>query len=460
MAKDGQSGFEAVIGPAAAAAGRRELVGSAEDIERSLLGAGSPAREARRLATMRMVADLLCERAIAGKPLRSASGPIGRAARLTDLPEPTVRAMVGHIALRDPRTIAQPAPQAIRIQLQIVALLASLREASFWAPEADGRLACLAHAQGVPSPGLARVAARCFAAAAQTPVTARRRLVAVPVEGSRGPRGALAARAGPGGAGIATMGLRAAAPLIGLALDREAQLFSAEARAADAAGAARRALVRFGFDVHDGPAQEIAALQGEIRAFEGQVSEAFASDPRGELLLGRLQDLEARGVAVAEQIRALANSARSPAAAEAPVEEVLRGELRELGAAAGIEARLDLSGPVDEATDSQRIALLRGVQEALRNVHEHSGAERVAVRVEAGEERIEVEVEDDGCGFEPERVRGAAPATGRMGLAGIVERARLLGGACEVRSAPGGPTSIRMSLPRWRSPGGDGPGPS
>ena len=219
---------------------------------------------------------------------------------------------------------------------------------------------------------------------------------------------------------------------------------------AGAAGAAERALVRLGFDLHDGPAQGIAALQAEIRSLEGQVSEAFAGDPRAELLLGRLQDLEARSAVVAEQIRALARSAHSPADwVEEPVEEVLRGELRELRASTGIEADLELSGPVDAATPSQRIALLRGIQEALRNVREHSRARHVWLRVAAGDDRIEAEVRDDGRGFDAERVHAQAPLTGRMGLAGIVERLRLIGGDCEVRSAAGGPTSIRMSLPRW-----------
>jgi signal transduction histidine kinase len=146
----------------------------------------------------------------------------------------------------------------------------------------------------------------------------------------------------------------------------------------------------------------------------------------------------------------VAHSARSPGVAEQPVEEVLRGEvqaLREVGG--GIECELEVSGPVDAATQSQRIALLRGLQEALRNVREHSGARRVSVRVAAGAGRTEAEVRDDGCGFDPERVPGGTGPGGRMGLAGIAERARLIGGECEIASAPGGPTSVRLSLPRW-----------
>lgn len=224
----------------------------------------------------------------------------------------------------------------------------------------------------------------------------------------------------------------------------------AGAEAADPVGAAERALLRFGFDLHDGPAQGIAALQADIRGLRGKVAEVFDGDPRLELLLGRLQDLEARSAAIAEQIRTLARLTPFATAMDRePVEQMLRRELRELHAATGIKGELDLSGPVDAATDSQRIALLRGVQEALRNVREHSAARHVWLHVAAEDNRIEAEVRDDGCGFDVELARTRAPLRGRMGLAGIVERARLIGGDCEVASAPGGPTSIRISIPRW-----------
>jgi signal transduction histidine kinase len=179
------------------------------------------------------------------------------------------------------------------------------------------------------------------------------------------------------------------------------------------------------------------------------------------LLVDRLADLAAHAAALADQIRRVARAARAPAAAEAPVEEVLRGEVEALRAAAGIEAELEVGGPVDAATHSQRIALLRGVQEALRNVREHSRARRVTVRVAAGEHRTEAEVRDDGCGFDPERVGAEASAAGRMGLPGMVERARMLGGECDVVSAPGGPTTVKFSLPRWDPElRGGPPGPS
>jgi signal transduction histidine kinase len=58
---------------------------------------------------------------------------------------------------------------------------------------------------------------------------------------------------------------------------------------------------------------------------------------------------------------------------------------------------------------------------------------------------VELTVTDDGCGFDP---RGLD--TERLGLAGISERVRLLGGAVAIETSPGAGTIVRATLPQWR----------
>jgi signal transduction histidine kinase len=438
-----------VIDAAPAVAEPVALLAHAEEIERSLVLAGCTELEARRLATIALVARLLRDDAAAPGPLRSARAMIARATRLGDLSDAGLRLAAGELAMRDARSAAQEPWESIRTQLRLAMSVAELRRSSLWLPGPGGRLEVAAKVGGTPSRGAALVARRAFSDSRSTPASAARELVGVPVVQGSSTVGVLAGRTTRGFAGIAVRMLESAAPRIALALARQRLIEAAETSRAEATRASERALARFGFDVHDGPAQGIAALLADIRAFQGQVGAAFAEDPRVELLIGRLEDFEARSTAVANQIRRVARLAGSPATLEEPVEEVLRAELRALREAAGIEGELEMRGPVDAATPSQRIALLRGIQEALRNVREHSGARRVRVRVAAGADRTEAEVRDDGRGFDPERVLAQAPTRGRMGLAGIAERARLIGGECEIRSAPGGPTSIRISLPRW-----------
>jgi signal transduction histidine kinase len=441
--------FSAVL-DAAPGVDPKRLLAFAQENERALLLAGCAPADARRLATVRLVTELLLDAAGREGGTPSLSAVFARAAEVGGLPEISLRILSGRQALRDSSTALSEPRRAILLQLRTAAAIAPFRELSLWTADSAGHLERIADLDGqAPAEATARVARRVFDEAKATPPGRGRELVGVPVTRRALTVGALAGRTSRGDAAMALMALEMGVPPISLVLEREALLESADLHGAEAVKAAERALVRFGFDVHDGPAQGVAGLQADIRMLRRQVLEALADDGRAELIVGRLSDLEARSSLLADQIRGLARSASSPAALEEPVEEVLRGELQALRESTRIETKLDVFGPVDAATDSQRIALLRGIQEALRNVREHSGAREVRVWVAAGADRTEAEVRDDGRGFDLRRVRLDARRGGHMGLAGIAERVQLLGGECEIRSRPGGPTTIRMLLPRW-----------
>jgi signal transduction histidine kinase len=91
--------------------------------------------------------------------------------------------------------------------------------------------------------------------------------------------------------------------------------------------------------------------------------------------------------------------------------------------------------------DEYRTCIYRVVQETLRNVTRHAKAANAKVAVKLEPLQIRVEVEDDGCGFDPRYSKG-------MGLLGIEERARHLGGVVHFDSAPGRGTRISILLPR------------
>ena len=85
-------------------------------------------------------------------------------------------------------------------------------------------------------------------------------------------------------------------------------------------------------------------------------------------------------------------------------------------------------------------------RELLTNAVKHSGARHVVVTVAADPERIELEVRDDGTGFDPAR-REAALAAGHVGLASSEQRVRSAGGELIVSSTPGGGTRVQAVLP-------------
>jgi signal transduction histidine kinase len=73
----------------------------------------------------------------------------------------------------------------------------------------------------------------------------------------------------------------------------------------------------------------------------------------------------------------------------------------------------------------------------------------VEVRLQVRRNTVDVRVTDNGNGFEVNRSLALAAQRGRLGLVGMGERMRMLGGTLDIDSAPGGPTTLRFSLPRW-----------
>jgi two-component system NarL family sensor kinase len=88
--------------------------------------------------------------------------------------------------------------------------------------------------------------------------------------------------------------------------------------------------------------------------------------------------------------------------------------------------------------------LYRIAQEALGNALRHAGAREITVQLVTAPERIALTVEDDGRGFEPGSNSGGGR---RFGLVGLAERARLLGGALSVSSAPEAGTRVEAVVP-------------
>jgi signal transduction histidine kinase len=214
------------------------------------------------------------------------------------------------------------------------------------------------------------------------------------------------------------------------------------------ADAAERRLQRLRFDLHDGPQQEVHLLAQDLALFREQLAGMISGHPDRARALGRLDDLEAQLIALDEDLRRLVTATRSPLLAVA-LGEALHGLADAFATRTGISPRVEMAGEIDSLTDSQQIALLSIVREALSNVRLHSTAARVEIVLRADEAAITVEVHDDGGGFDPGPAGARAAQSGRLGLVGMHERMRMLGGRTEIRSAPGGPTTVSAWLPRW-----------
>ncbi len=217
------------------------------------------------------------------------------------------------------------------------------------------------------------------------------------------------------------------------------------------AEANERLLVRLGFDLHDGPLQQVYVLAQDLRRLRDGVERLLDEADRNPVL-GCFDDLESQLGELHRDLSDLAHSLEPRALLQEPLPEAIRRELSIFERRTDVSTSLALTGSFDRLSDSQRIALLRVLQEALNNVRRHSGARSVAVAVSEEDGCVRLELRDDGHGFDADGADPAADPNRGLGLVGMRERVRLLGGSLEVDSRPGGPTTVVATLPRWEAP--------
>jgi len=148
-------------------------------------------------------------------------------------------------------------------------------------------------------------------------------------------------------------------------------------------------------------------------------------------------------------LRRLSTSVQSPFLSPGSLLESLQRVADAFAKRTGILPETNVSADLSGLSESQEIALLALVQEALSNVRKHSDASTVRIAIAPDPEGIRAQVTDDGRGFDPETTVARAARAGRLGLVGMHERVRMLGGQTRIESKPGGPTVVSAVLPRW-----------
>jgi signal transduction histidine kinase len=202
------------------------------------------------------------------------------------------------------------------------------------------------------------------------------------------------------------------------------RLESLSRRLVEVQEAERRALSR---ELHDEVGQILASLRLRL---EGGTDQAAAEV---QTILGQLLD----------RVRGLSMDLRPPTLDELGLLPTLLWHFERYQDETGVRVEFRSRDAEGRLAAGVETAAFRIVQEALTNVARHARVAEVEVSLEAGAEGLELRVEDRGCGFEP------APATSGAsgGLAGMQERARLLGGRLRVESAPGRGTRLVAVLP-------------
>ena len=193
---------------------------------------------------------------------------------------------------------------------------------------------------------------------------------------------------------------------------------------------------RLALDLHDAVSQKLFGLVLNAEA----AATLLERDPEAARdQVARLQSLAREAL---EELRSLVFELRPPELARDGLAGALRKHVELLRRLGPHELELDLGE--EPASDSARDReVLRIAQEALQNAIKHAGASRIGVRLDAGDGRLVLEVEDDGVGFEPD---GRETRARSLGLTSMQERAERLGGRLAISSAPGRGTTVRLEL--------------
>jgi signal transduction histidine kinase len=376
-------------------------------------------------------------------------GAAAAVAEACALPLSAARYVLFGGAVGNPRLLELPPLVAVEIQLGLLLGFDVLADVSLWVQSPNG-IECIASLGSGDRPS------RRIRAEAKATLRRRSRLSllggsqlrSIPVLRFGGAYAAIVGRLGSVEQDVADAYLTEAAAALSPVIEREHLLEHSATRERTLVASAERRLMRLGFDLHDGPIQDVLALAADVQLLQRQVY-PFVLEEYREQTAGRFDDLSSRLVELDRQLRELAHSLETKSVISRPLGEILHREVDGFAERSGIHAALEIRGDPDSLSSAQRITVFRAIQEALANVREHAGATNVSVRVRARRSAIELQIVDDGMGFEVERALAKAAQRGRLGLVGIGERVRMVGGTFELESAPGGPTTLKLTLPRW-----------
>ena len=221
-------------------------------------------------------------------------------------------------------------------------------------------------------------------------------------------------------------------------LQRTAELQNLSLRLLKVQDEERRKLSR---DLHDSTGQTLAALKIAVSFLQLSIKD----DPSKMALVTDVADLADQAI---EELRTMAYLLHPPLLDEVGFACAAEWYIEGFAKRSGVNVSMEIATHHERMPRSMETALFRVLQESLTNVHRHSKAAHVTVCFRHQFEKVILEIRDDGCGIEGERLvrlRETSAETG-VGLAGMRERMHELNGTLEMESEGRG-TTIRAVVP-------------
>jgi len=199
----------------------------------------------------------------------------------------------------------------------------------------------------------------------------------------------------------------------------------------------RRRIAR---ELHDSVGQTLAALAMNLALVRSDVE-------RLSKIANALTDSESLVRDMSTEVRTISHLLHPPLLDEAGLSSAIHWYGDGFAKRSGIKVEIDVPEDLQRLPAELETAIFRVVQECLTNIHRHSGSPVARIRVSRHDEHVDVEIEDKGRGISPEKQEEMANAgTPGVGIRGMRERIRQLGGTLDIQSSAKG-TLVKLQLP-------------
>ena len=205
---------------------------------------------------------------------------------------------------------------------------------------------------------------------------------------------------------------------------------------------------RIARDLHDETGQALTAIGMGLRGLSGKLS------ARNKDALNTLHTLETLTADSLKELQRLMTDLRPSHLDDLGLSAALRWYSTKVQEHSSLHIRVDIHGEECDLDDAMKITIFRIIQESLNNVIKHAQATHVNIHLHFQEKTVRISVFDNGIGFDCDELPQRRTNRPSLGLAGMEERAALLGGTVTVQSRPGYGTEIEALIP-YRHSGAD-----
>ncbi|TAK57567.1 MAG: sensor histidine kinase, partial [Dehalococcoidia bacterium] len=199
---------------------------------------------------------------------------------------------------------------------------------------------------------------------------------------------------------------------------------------------------RIALELHDEPAQALLVICQRLDALAEREREH-----RDDELAGELRGVRESVVRTLTGLRRLSQGLRPRILDDHGLVAALEWLGDQIHDECGMKIQVEAEDLLKELPLNTQLLLFRVAQEAMRNVARHAGASRAVVSVRTDGRRLTMTITDDGRGFLVPPTLSDLAGSGRLGLAGMAERVRLLGGVLNIRSVLGKGSMVEVELP-------------